>query len=92
MNNSSYLQGVMILKARNTYPVASETERFSDSGHPLMPGRSPLQRAVELVSDVAGRYEIAALSSLLATTRAALARRRSRSPYWDVSRLARVAF
>jgi len=64
----------MILKARDTYPVASETEHSSDSGHPLiqMPGRSPLQRAVELVSDVAARYEISALSSLLATTRSAL--------------------
>lgn len=64
----------MILKARDTHPVTTGIESSSDPVHRSthMPGGSSLEGAVELVTQVTARYEIAALSSLLATTRTAL--------------------
>jgi GTP-binding protein EngB required for normal cell division len=53
----------------------SETSHTADSRAPstCQPGGTPLQAALELVADVAERYEITALGALLASVRAAAA-------------------
>jgi len=68
------LKRAMIAKAREAYPVSNGTERSSVSAQRFyqMPSSSSVQRALEVVTDVTTRYEITALSGLLATTRAAL--------------------
>jgi GTP-binding protein EngB required for normal cell division len=64
----------MIPKTPDIYPAANASEHSSNWNHrsSQMPASWPLQRAVELVTEVATQYEITALSSLLTTTRGAL--------------------
>ena len=62
----------MILGTRDIHPETTGTEHSSNPSQRFtrMPGNSPLQSALDLVTDVAARYEISALSGLLASARA----------------------
>ena len=62
----------MILRTEHLHPETNGTARSPDSSQPFtrMLPNSPLQPALHLAADVAARYEISALSGLLASTRA----------------------
>jgi len=62
----------MILRTQDIHPETTGTEHPSNPSQRFtrMPGNSPLQSALDLVTDVAARYEISALSGLLASARA----------------------
>jgi GTP-binding protein EngB required for normal cell division len=62
----------MIPRTRDIHPKANGTghsSSFSKQSHPSL-ANSPLQPALDLAADVAARYEISALSGLLASARA----------------------
>src|ERR1035441_4188176 len=62
----------MIPRTEHIHPETNGTARSPDSSQPFtrMLPNSPLQPALHLAADVAARYEISALSGLLASTRA----------------------
>ena len=64
----------MIPRTQAIHPETNGTAHFPDSSEPStrMPANSPLQPALELAADVAARYEISALSGLLASARASV--------------------
>jgi GTP-binding protein EngB required for normal cell division len=64
----------MILKTQGIHPETNGTGDFPRSRQhgTQMLANSPLQRSVDLTADVAARYEISALSGLLASAQAAV--------------------
>jgi GTP-binding protein EngB required for normal cell division len=60
----------MILRTQGTHPETNGTGRFSRSRQLL--ANTPLQPSLDLAADVAARYEISALSGLLASAQAAV--------------------
>jgi GTP-binding protein EngB required for normal cell division len=62
----------MTLETQDGRPNANRTGIPGSSGHPnAMPANAPLQQALDLAAELAARYEISALSGLLASTLAA---------------------
>jgi GTP-binding protein EngB required for normal cell division len=64
----------MLLRTQGIHPGTNGTAHFSDSSErsAQVLFHSPLQQALDLAADVAARYEISALSSLLASARASV--------------------
>ena len=64
----------MILRTQDILPEVNGTGHSSTPRQPYtqMPAHSPFQPALDLAADVAARYEISALSGLLASTRASV--------------------
>jgi len=65
----------MIPRTQDIHPETNGTAYFPDSSQrpTRMPASSPLQPALDLAAGVAARYEISALSGLLASARASVA-------------------